>query len=100
MLVAEEEDLSVNVKWILFCSPAAVINVDAAQSHKLYRRIHEPGPYNLFFQGGGGGGGGSIHGCRRLTAKNKALASLPIDTQCFGDAHHSTWAIYKQLRPN
>lgn len=48
MLVEEEEDLSVNVKWILFCSPGVIINVNAELSHKLYSRIHEPERYNLF----------------------------------------------------
>lgn len=60
MLVEEEEDLSVNVKWILFCSPGVIINVNAELSHKLYSLIHEPEQYNLFL--------GALH---RLQAKSR-----------------------------
>lgn len=48
MAVVEEADLSVNVKWILFCSPGVIINVNTELPHKLCSLIHEPEHYNLF----------------------------------------------------
>lgn len=48
MLVEEEKDLSVSVKWILFCFPRVAINVNAEPSHKLYSLILKPGQYNQF----------------------------------------------------
>lgn len=53
MLAEEEEDLSVNVKWISFGSPGVIINVNAELFHKLYSLIHEPEQYNLFLGGSG-----------------------------------------------
>lgn len=57
MLVEEEEDLSVSVKRILFCSPGVIINVNAELSPKLHSLIQEPEQNNLFgvFCGGVGG---------------------------------------------
>lgn len=51
MLVDEEENLSLSVKWISFCSPGVIINVNAERFHKLYSLIHEPEQYNLFLGG-------------------------------------------------
>lgn len=79
MLVEEEDDLSVNVKWISFCSPGVIINVNAELFHKLYSLIHEPERYNLFL------GGSAQEGCK--LKEEMCSTILLIDTQCFSNAH-------------